>query len=259
MSKKENKFIDGIFNYCDRWCERCYMTARCRLFHNEKEMMAEIEREEKSDQDKDEENKALWEDIEENFKNVEELLDDIQEELNAELGLDDFNEENHPENKILEEIENDNHPLIKTAQEYSRQIFDWYNMFKVQYMQKGEELNLPNKTEEDKLRVEEALHIILWYALQIEVKIKRALSSKYDPIMEDPPEGFPTDADGSAKVAIIGISRSIGAYEVIKQHFPERYDETLKTILHLSHLLQFVHEVFPNANDCIRPGFDTKN
>ena len=25
-------FIVGIFNYCDRWCERCPLTNRCRMF-----------------------------------------------------------------------------------------------------------------------------------------------------------------------------------------------------------------------------------
>jgi len=25
-------FISGIYNYCDRWCERCVMTARCVVF-----------------------------------------------------------------------------------------------------------------------------------------------------------------------------------------------------------------------------------
>jgi hypothetical protein len=28
-------FIVGIFNYCDRWCERCAFTGRCRLFADE--------------------------------------------------------------------------------------------------------------------------------------------------------------------------------------------------------------------------------
>ena len=31
------KFIPGIFNYCDRWCERCAFTARCRTFAMEQE------------------------------------------------------------------------------------------------------------------------------------------------------------------------------------------------------------------------------
>jgi len=26
-----NDYIDGVFSYCDRWCERCRLTDRCRL------------------------------------------------------------------------------------------------------------------------------------------------------------------------------------------------------------------------------------
>ena len=25
-------FISGIYNYCDRWCERCAFTSRCMNF-----------------------------------------------------------------------------------------------------------------------------------------------------------------------------------------------------------------------------------
>ena len=35
-------FIVGIFNYCDRWCERCPLTSRCRVFAT----LAEIDFEE---------------------------------------------------------------------------------------------------------------------------------------------------------------------------------------------------------------------
>ena len=29
---KNPDFIPGIYNYCDRWCERCAFTARCMNF-----------------------------------------------------------------------------------------------------------------------------------------------------------------------------------------------------------------------------------
>ena len=35
----QNGFIVGSFNYCDRWCEHCPLTNRCRLFAD----MAEID------------------------------------------------------------------------------------------------------------------------------------------------------------------------------------------------------------------------
>lgn len=30
--KSYHKFIPGIYNYCDRWCEKCTKTKRCRLY-----------------------------------------------------------------------------------------------------------------------------------------------------------------------------------------------------------------------------------
>src|SRR4030095_14146420 len=36
-------FIVGIFNYCDRWCEACAFTSRCRLFADRAEMEASLD------------------------------------------------------------------------------------------------------------------------------------------------------------------------------------------------------------------------
>ena len=41
MLEAEERFIPGIFNYCDRWCERCPQTARCRLFAMDQENVRE--------------------------------------------------------------------------------------------------------------------------------------------------------------------------------------------------------------------------
>ncbi len=35
---EEKKLISGIFNYCDRWCERCPFTERCAVQQHEKEL-----------------------------------------------------------------------------------------------------------------------------------------------------------------------------------------------------------------------------
>ena len=36
-------FIVGIFNYCDRWCEVCPFTSRCRLFADVAESEASLD------------------------------------------------------------------------------------------------------------------------------------------------------------------------------------------------------------------------
>ena len=38
---KKDRFITGIFNYCDYWCERCAFTRRCRNFSMGREMERE--------------------------------------------------------------------------------------------------------------------------------------------------------------------------------------------------------------------------
>ena len=36
-------FILGIYNYCDRWCETCAFTSRCRVFADRAEMDAAMD------------------------------------------------------------------------------------------------------------------------------------------------------------------------------------------------------------------------
>ena len=36
-------FIVGVYNFCDRWCERCPLTSRCRVFADVAEMEFEQE------------------------------------------------------------------------------------------------------------------------------------------------------------------------------------------------------------------------
>ena len=35
--------IVGIFNYCDRWCERCAFTSRCRVFADVAQIEASLD------------------------------------------------------------------------------------------------------------------------------------------------------------------------------------------------------------------------
>src|SRR6266481_3050097 len=29
---ENSEFISGVYNYCDRWCERCPFTSRCAVY-----------------------------------------------------------------------------------------------------------------------------------------------------------------------------------------------------------------------------------
>ena len=67
---------------------------------------------------------------------------------------------------------------------------------------------------------------------------------------------LPKDADGSAKVAIIGIERSAAAWAALLSHFPDLERSILQVLATLKHLLKQVDASFPNARSFLRPGFE---
>ena len=135
-------------------------------------------------------------------------------------------------------------------------------MIKILFKEKDEELNmkaeleLPNSDPFVEAEVlEDALEVIQWHQHQIYVKISRALLSKMEEKREAPDE-FPKDSDGSAKVALIAMDRSIAAWGRMLEYFPEREDDLLKILVHLERLRRKTEQVFLNARAFVRPGFD---
>jgi hypothetical protein len=97
-----------------------------------------------------------------------------------------------------------------------------------------------------------AVEVVRWYQHQIAVKLMRAIGSACE---DDEPESG--DADGSAKVALIGTDRSITAWAEILRQFPDEEDRILPILSSLSHLRREVERTFPGARRFARPGFDT--
>ena len=69
---------------------------------------------------------------------------------------------------------------------------------------------------------------------------------------------YPKDSDGSAKVALIGLDRSIAAWGAVRSHFPKEEDSIFELLIGLGRLRSKVEEVFPNARSFVRLGFDDK-
>jgi len=109
--------------------------------------------------------------------------------------------------------------------------------------------------EQEHAAIQDAFEIIHWYQHLIYVKLKRALFQ--DP-HENPEidEALSYDSDGSAKVAFIGVNRSIGAWASLRKHFPEQADPILDILVHLERLRRLIEKQFPNAQKFKRPGFD---
>ncbi len=249
-------FIPGIYNYCDRWCERCPFTSRCMNYALNEEQFSESGAQDMF-------NKLFWEKLAETFRVTRELLEETLEKHGI-----DINELDLEAAAREEEIRRENvkqHECSRIAKEYDEMATEWFEVSEDTIRQKRDdviyeyaELGLPeDATIKQFAQFGDALEIILWYQKQIYVKILRALSGRfYEDNWEEEDDDYPKDSDGSAKVALIGIDRSITAWMALRTYLPEYKDELIDVLVHLDRLRKKVEAYFPNARAFIRPGFD---
>lgn len=145
--------------------------------------------------------------------------------------------------------------LAMAAKDYASRVTQWFRLFD----QVLDVTDLaPNEVETDESeQLEEAREVIHWYQYQIAVKLMRALSSRSNEAewqIDDDDEA--KDSDGSAKVTLIGIGRSVSAWRLMQICLPERADSIIPMILELEKLRQRTELRFPKARDFVRPGFD---
>jgi hypothetical protein len=243
-------FIQGIYNYCDRWCERCPFTLRCLNFAMDSEELA-------SQEEHDIDNEAFWQQLTETFQMTLELLHEAAEREG--IDLDDLDSEySEEEHRLKNELARD-HQCARAAKFYIEMADDWFDSARDFFGQDEEEPTLDPFLDEADDREDEtfkdALEVVGWYQHLIYVKLMRAVRGELEERSEILDE-FPRDSDGSAKVALIGIDRSIAAWGEIRNYFPHRSDDVLDILVHLEQLRRKVEKVFPNARAFIRPGFD---
>ena len=75
---EKTNHIPGIYNYCDRWCERCPFTSRCLNFEMSEEKFGDLE-------NVDITNEVFWQKLNETFAETLSML----KEMAAEKGIDD--------------------------------------------------------------------------------------------------------------------------------------------------------------------------
>jgi hypothetical protein len=250
---EDPRFIQSIYNYCDRWCERCPFTARCLNFALDEEEFDHLKT-----QDLD--NEAFWKKLSETFQMTLELLEEAAEEQGIDLDSIDT-EEVEEEDRLNDELARD-HECSRMAKLYSEMVDDWLDSARELISSEEEELsavetiealdNSPAEKDDDLL---EPVEVVGWYQHLIYVKLMRAIRGE---LLEEPEilDEYPKDSDGSAKVALIGIDRSIAAWGEIRSLFPHRSDQIMDILLHLEQLRRKVEKTFPDARAFIRPGFD---
>jgi hypothetical protein len=244
--------ISGIYNYCDRWCERCTFTSRCAVYACEQDL---------SPEESDISNRAFWDKISNTFADAMVMLQKAAAEHGIDLNDVDTEEmKAYATKKEKDREDARQHPLIKYCTKYmmeARALLKNNEALKEKGTNDIQLIKIGLKDIEDTQKLfsslNDNLEIIQWYLFQINVKFMRAFSS----FEEDEDDVFTNDdSNGSAKVALIATDRCLIAWQNIIQIIPEMQDEVIPMLSLLQKIRRIGETIFPNAMAFIRPGLD---
>ena len=102
--------IAGIYNYCDRWCERCPLTRRCLVYATENE----------PSENNDNRNAAFWRTFTATLAEVRALIPQWTKEAL------DLNEPTEKHTARRQRPLVDNHPLAKAGKRYANAASEWF-------------------------------------------------------------------------------------------------------------------------------------
>lgn len=242
--------IPGIHNYCDRWCERCHLSSRCMVFKMESMEKAESESQAASGED-------FWSELSDMFAVTFEVLQELAEEKGIDLDAVDDKIDN-AKNYGKEEIEK--HLVTKAANQYFKAAREWLDDSREFFQEEREQftqladLNISTQNGSNNLlALFDLRDIINWYHTMIPVKTKRAVSGLFNNYET---EEIQNDMNGTAKVVLICVERSMFAWNGLFKYLDDHEDKILNNLVLLQRLKQRLEQHFPNAKKFIRPGFD---
>ncbi len=248
--------IPGIYNYCDRWCERCSMTDRCSVFQTTPQL--------DPDDFANEEDffKEVFKGVSDSFQLTMELLQESADERG--IDLDEIEvDDDWKEKRELSKAEAQSNPMSLLAMEYLDLGKKWLDnsadALKAlqENLQSTAMMGLQDRNpEKEALALKDALEVIPYYLHQIYVKLIRAQEGRTEDDTWFEENDFPKDSDGSAKVALIGIDSSMKAWSTILTYLPEQEDAILPILSKLENLRSLVETSFPKARAFKRPGLD---
>ncbi|MDP3899738.1 MAG: hypothetical protein Q8Q23_01515 [bacterium] len=160
---KKQKFKSGIYNYCDRWCEKCKDKNRCLLY--EKEQKRQTQNLAKGDDLNDLE--VIMRYIARDLRNTKNLLN----EKIKELGMD-----NDFASVELAEPNFDEHPLVQKSSEYFELTHKFLNEFFFDQQKFTMQYGVVVKSSD----IENELETITWYHTLLPNKTWRLIYDLYE-------------------------------------------------------------------------------
>ena len=267
-------FVSGIYNYCDRWCERCAFTSRCLLYATEQE-----DPDAGDPEVRDNTNAKFWRKLHEIFADTAAMISEFAAEAGVDLNAVDASEEWAEHERADEMARQDR--IAQAATDYATEVQQWFaEEFIPEEQVHTDVVVAPPETFD--VAAAEAAEVIRFYQFFIAVKLMRALSGAVgipeenfddDDFLsfdfassDDEEEDFNDDevitrssvidANGSAKIALIAIDRSIAAWRALQISLPENSGIIQPMMIRLDEIRRSTEERFPKARDFIRPGLD---
>lgn len=225
----QDGFIVGIFNYCDRWCETCGLTSRCRVFADGARHEAERD-------------SSFTELIDaplppQDLREPPPWLAEMIEEMNKASEQAVSMSSTSTTDQLTSELPEPYAHISRRARDYAFRVHEWY----------GRQVD---GVDPD---VTDPRSVILWFATLNAAKVYRALTGlvEFDGSRESPP-----DHEGSAKIALIGIDRSRAAWQDLVSIAAITPEEARPFLADLEDVGAALEELVPRARLFIRPGFD---
>jgi len=125
------RFIPGVYNYCDRWCERCPFTSRCMNYAVSEDEFDSLE-------SKDITNQAFCDTLHGIFQVTLEMVKETAEEMGIDLNAIDH-EEYAEQEKLVHKMVKDQ-PHTKAAHAYVDMVNKWFDTNEDLLKNKAEDL-----------------------------------------------------------------------------------------------------------------------
>lgn len=136
------------------------------------------------------------------------------------------------------------HRLENAARQYWIDTLRWLRAYRAVHPNRFTNSREPDPSD--------PLDVVDWFASLIRVKVQRALKGRGDwPIAE-----IQTDPNGSAKITLIAVDRSIEAWQGIARHGNAEAKVAHAFVARLEFVGMELGALFPAARQFVRPGFD---
>lgn len=261
----EQGFIPFIHNYCDRRCERCRFVRQCRVGAVEVDDVGEAE-------------DAIADETPEDMRRRLMKLMGLSEEDIAALEAEDQEpvEEDpveaareaeemaayHAEAAALDRLV-EARELNRLAMAYMDLVHAWIEERAERFEARGIQVHpragigIPvDLRTADAMLLSEAVQEILWFHTLLPAKVSRALHGKLGDRVPELDHPTQSDHNGTAKVCLDGVVRSIAAWGTLINLLPEEGDAAVPMQECLQRMREELDREFPDAMAFIRPGFD---